>query len=147
MENDIKSKYHCDTCNYDCLYPAHWKQHIESEKHKNEGKRKPRSDKKFDPKCNVCDYTTTRTTNMKLHYLIHHATNSICVHRLRSSLCCPHQEPFDSWLLSNSLQLCHESLPISLDYAIPYLGTACDYFQELRVLGCYAFGKTVPHWV
>lgn len=57
-----------------CLFPAHWKQHIESEKHKNEGKRKPRSDKKFEPKCKVCHYTTTRTTNMKLHYLNHHDT-------------------------------------------------------------------------
>jgi len=41
METEINNmKYHCEYCNYKCIYPAHWKQHIESEKHKNQGKRK-----------------------------------------------------------------------------------------------------------
>ena len=73
MEPETEYKYHCNLCNYHCIYPAHWKQHIDSEKHKNEGQRKVRSDKVFEPKCSLCDYTTTRTTNMKLHYLNHHA--------------------------------------------------------------------------
>jgi hypothetical protein len=75
MENtiEINIKYNCDLCKYKCIYPAHWKQHIESEKHKNNGIRKPRSDKTFEPKCKSCDYITTRTTNMKLHYLNHHS--------------------------------------------------------------------------
>ena len=73
MEISNEIKYKCECCNYKCLYPAHWKQHIESEKHKNEGKRKTRSDKVLEPNCSHCEYTTTRTTNMKLHYLNNHA--------------------------------------------------------------------------
>ena len=65
--------YYCECCNYKCMYPAHWKQHLECEKHKNNGIRKTRSDKVFEPNCKLCDYTTTRTTNMKLHYLNNHA--------------------------------------------------------------------------
>ena len=71
--NEIETKYYCKCCNYKCIYPAHWKQHLECEKHKNNGKRKPRCDKVLEPKCKLCDYTTTRTTNMKLHYLNNHA--------------------------------------------------------------------------
>ena len=71
--NEIHTKYYCECCNYKCIYPAHWKQHLECEKHKNNGKRKPRCDKVLEPKCKMCDYTTTRTTNMKLHYLNNHA--------------------------------------------------------------------------
>ncbi len=36
-------------------------------------KRKTRSDKVFELKCKLCDYITTRTTNMKLYYLNNHA--------------------------------------------------------------------------
>ena len=50
MEKTI-NKYNCDICNYNCIYPSHWKQHIESERHKNNGIRKPRSDKVLEPKC------------------------------------------------------------------------------------------------
>jgi hypothetical protein len=32
-----------------------------------------RCDKVLEPKCKLCDYTTRRTTNMKLHYLNNHA--------------------------------------------------------------------------
>jgi hypothetical protein len=71
--NETEMKYHCEACNYKCLYQAHWKQHLECEKHKNNGKRKTRSDKILEPKCKSCEYTTTRTTNMKLHYLNHHS--------------------------------------------------------------------------
>ena len=68
MENDTpKMKYYCECCNYQCLYPAHWKQHIESEKHKNQGKRKTRSDKVLEPKCKYCDYTTNNLTCMKIY--------------------------------------------------------------------------------
>lgn len=34
MTNEIEAKYYCECCNYKCIYPAHWKQHIDSEKHK-----------------------------------------------------------------------------------------------------------------
>ena len=74
METEpIEENYHCNICNYTCLYQSHWKQHIESEKHKNNGVRKPRKDKKLDPQCKFCVYSTTSSTNMKLHYLNNHA--------------------------------------------------------------------------
>jgi hypothetical protein len=63
----IDTKYNCETCNYKCIYPAHWKQHIESEKHKNNGIRKTRCDKVLEPKCKHCDYTTKNLTCMKVH--------------------------------------------------------------------------------
>ena len=71
--NETETKYHCETCNYKCLYQAHWKQHLECEKHKNNGKRKPRKDKKLEPQCKLCKYNTTSSTNMKLHYLNNHS--------------------------------------------------------------------------
>ena len=31
METEpIEENYHCNICNYTCLYQSHWKQHIES---------------------------------------------------------------------------------------------------------------------
>jgi len=37
MEQPIEKEptYYCECCNYKCMYPAHWKQHLECEKHKN----------------------------------------------------------------------------------------------------------------
>jgi hypothetical protein len=69
-----EQRYECKLCDYRCVYTAHWVQHTETEKHKNNGVRLPRRDKVFDPKCKNCDYTTMRTTNMKLHYLNKHGT-------------------------------------------------------------------------
>ncbi len=33
--NETEIKYYCEACNYKCLYQAHWKQHLECDKHKN----------------------------------------------------------------------------------------------------------------
>ena len=74
MTNEIEPKYYCECCNYKCIYPAHWKQHIDSEKHKNNGKRKTRSDKVLEPKCKHCEYTTKNLTCMKVHCLTQHST-------------------------------------------------------------------------
>jgi ribosomal protein L35 len=70
----IETKYNCEACNYKCIYPAHWKQHIESEKHKNNGIRKTRSDKVLEPKCKHCEYTTNNLTCMKVHCLTQHSS-------------------------------------------------------------------------
>jgi len=73
METEnTEPKYNCNLCNYTCLYQSHWKQHIESEKHKNQGKRKPRSDKILEPTCKSCNYTTNNLTCMKVHCLTQH---------------------------------------------------------------------------
>ena len=72
-EVDSNGKYYCSKCDFKCKYPAHWNQHLISNKHNNV-KRKARSDKILEPKCKLCDYQTNKTTNMKLHYLNHHST-------------------------------------------------------------------------
>lgn len=72
-ETKMAMKYKCEVCNYKCIYPAHWKQHIDSEKHKNNGKRKTRSDKVLEPKCKHCEYKTNNLTCMKVHCLTQHS--------------------------------------------------------------------------
>jgi hypothetical protein len=32
IPNEAEIKYNCEVCNYKCIYPAHLKQHIISEK-------------------------------------------------------------------------------------------------------------------
>ena len=75
MDNNIENfKYCCEICNYKCKYQAHWKQHLDSDKHNNNGKRKTRCDKLLEPKCNLCSFTTNNLTNMKVHKLTKHST-------------------------------------------------------------------------
>jgi hypothetical protein len=72
MEQSLDAKFYCPDCDYKCLYPAHWKQHTESKKHKNKGVKGPRSDKILEPKCELCHFTTNNLTNMKTHKLTKH---------------------------------------------------------------------------
>jgi hypothetical protein len=69
---DTSFKFYCDKCDYKCDYPAHWKQHIESDKHLNEGKRQPRCDRILDPQCALCSYKTFNSVGMKTHQLTKH---------------------------------------------------------------------------
>jgi hypothetical protein len=74
MEQSLQPKFYCVDCDYKCIYPAHWKQHLESDKHDNGGKRKPRCDKILEPKCDLCSFTTNNLTNMKVHKLTKHSS-------------------------------------------------------------------------
>jgi hypothetical protein len=74
MEQSLDTKFYCSDCDYKCLYPAHWKQHIENKKHINKGIRKPRSDKILEPKCELCHFITNNLTNMKTHKLTKHSS-------------------------------------------------------------------------
>jgi hypothetical protein len=74
MDTKSTPKFCCEKCDYACAYPAHWKQHIESVKHLNEGKRKTRCDKILDPQCPLCSYKTNNSCGMKTHQLTKHAT-------------------------------------------------------------------------
>ena len=69
----MESKYSCEKCNFNCDYLSIWNQHLLSNKHTG-NKRKERNDKILEEKCKFCDYTPTKTTNLKLHYLNKHAT-------------------------------------------------------------------------
>ena len=67
------NQYYCEKCSFHANYLSHWNNHLESKKHNGE-KRKERSDKVLEPKCNLCNYETDKTINMKQHYLNNHAT-------------------------------------------------------------------------
>jgi hypothetical protein len=65
----------CEKCNKKFTSNAHYLIHCETELHKT-GKRKTRTDKKEDLKCNICNlYSTRQPTNMKLHILNNHTSN------------------------------------------------------------------------
>jgi hypothetical protein len=73
QNEDNPMRYHCECCNYHCMYLSHWNQHCESERHKNNGIRKIRSDKRLNPQCKDCSYNSTNSTNMKVHCLNQHS--------------------------------------------------------------------------
>jgi len=62
----------CGKCEYSCLSDVDWQQHIESDAHKNEGKRKQRCDKILEPQCKLCSFKTNNLTNMRAHMLTKH---------------------------------------------------------------------------
>jgi hypothetical protein len=74
IEANTDDKYYCECCNYKCKYPTHWQQHIDSEKHKNNGIRPPRSDKIYKDKCSFCNYSPNNLSSLKTHCLTHHST-------------------------------------------------------------------------
>ena len=67
-------KYNCNKCNFNSNYLSQWNKHISTEFHKT-GKRKIRSDKKYNEKCSYCEYVTNGNTNMKQHILNEHGTS------------------------------------------------------------------------
>lgn len=69
----LETKYYCNMCDYMCEYNSHWLQHLNCNKHKNNGKRLPRCDKSFDTKCKNCVYETNNLVSMRLHYLTKHS--------------------------------------------------------------------------
>jgi hypothetical protein len=69
---DQKKEFHCDKCDYTCIYESHWKQHTESKKHNNIT-RKSRSDKTLEPKCKLCTFETINSANMLVHILTKHS--------------------------------------------------------------------------
>lgn len=68
----MEYNFECIKCQYKCKFISHWNEHLKSKKHTGE-KRKVRCDKELCDKCELCDYKSTKTTNMKLHYLNKHA--------------------------------------------------------------------------
>jgi ribosomal protein L35 len=47
--------------------------HLKSKRH-NDEPRKERIDKKYNPKCKYCDFTTIQPTNMSVHILTKHSS-------------------------------------------------------------------------
>jgi hypothetical protein len=73
MENN--NEYFCKTCNYKCSYKSQYDQHLETNKHKNNGKITRNVKNKFDGKCKFCKFETNSSSNMKVHILANHTTN------------------------------------------------------------------------
>lgn len=72
---DYKNKPHkCEKCNNRFKFKSQLEKHSKTELHKT-GKKKTRSDKKEEFKCEICNlYTTNQQTNLKLHILNNHKT-------------------------------------------------------------------------
>ena len=72
---DYKNKPHkCEKCNISFKFKSQLEKHCKTELHKT-GKKKIRSDKKEEFKCEICNlYTTNQQTNLKLHILNNHKT-------------------------------------------------------------------------
>ena len=72
---DYKNKPHiCEKCNISFKFKSQLEKHCKTELHKT-GKKKTRSDKKEEFKCEICNlYTTNQQTNLKLHILNNHKT-------------------------------------------------------------------------
>jgi hypothetical protein len=69
METKKSNKFYasCQCCNYETTKPSKWIIHIESQKHKNNGKPK-------ETKCDKCDYTASTHWLLKQHILSQHST-------------------------------------------------------------------------
>ena len=72
---DYKNKPHkCEKCNISFKFKSQLEKHCKTDFHKT-GKKKTRSDKKEEFKCEICNlYTTNQQTNLKLHILNNHKT-------------------------------------------------------------------------
>jgi Zn finger protein HypA/HybF involved in hydrogenase expression len=65
---DEKSlKLYCEKCNFQSKGPAQWLIHIESAKHKRDGKKKTKT-------CTICNITYSNHFTYKIHNLSTHAT-------------------------------------------------------------------------
>ena len=74
-ENTDNNKPHkCEKCNIGFKFKSQLEKHCKTELHKT-GKKKTRSDKKEEFKCEICNlYTANQQTNLKLHILNNHKT-------------------------------------------------------------------------
>lgn len=72
---ELDEKPHkCEKCNISFKFKSQLEKHCKTELHKT-GKKKTRSDKKEEFKCEICNlYTTNQQTNLKLHILNNHKT-------------------------------------------------------------------------
>lgn len=71
---NIEKPHKCEKCNISFKFKSQLEKHCKTELHKT-GKKKTRSDKKEEFKCEICNlYTTNQQTNLKLHILNNHKT-------------------------------------------------------------------------
>jgi len=69
---EVKYKFNCDNCEYNCNYESEWIKHCNTELHKT-GTRKKRSDYKESYECEKCEYKTRNIIILKQHKLNEHS--------------------------------------------------------------------------
>jgi hypothetical protein len=68
-------KYFCETCKFGCDYESIWNQHIETQKHKNNGILIRQNIKEVsDKKCNECNFIAKHNEGLKNHQLTRHSS-------------------------------------------------------------------------
>jgi hypothetical protein len=71
----MSSKYHCETCNFGSNYISIWNQHIETTKHKNNGKTIRYNKKEpLNKKCDKCNFIAKHSEGLMIHNLIQHSS-------------------------------------------------------------------------
>ena len=65
--SEIKSKFHCQSCNYACTYKSEFNKHLKSAKHKRGG-----APINYD--CNICNYVSNSSWSLKIHIVNTHMT-------------------------------------------------------------------------
>ena len=65
--NPVNKRLFCKLCNYGTDVTSNWLAHVESQKHKRNGEKKP-------TKCDVCGYESTTHWNIQIHKFAMHST-------------------------------------------------------------------------
>jgi hypothetical protein len=65
--SEITKKFFCECCQFNCIRPAEWFRHIESEKHKRMGEKKTTI-------CTICNKELSNHFTLKIHILSAHST-------------------------------------------------------------------------
>ena len=63
--SEIKSKFHCQSCNYACTYKSEFNKHLKSAKHKRGG-----TPINYD--CDICNYASNSSWSLKIHIVNTH---------------------------------------------------------------------------
>ncbi len=66
--------YHCDICNYSCIYESHWLKHLKTRSHNNNGIETRIRKKKRDILCTICNKEFTPYNKLRAHILSKHST-------------------------------------------------------------------------
>jgi hypothetical protein len=73
---NINKNYECEFCNYKCKYKSQFDQHLETNKHKNNGiiVRNVKKENNNNNKCKFCNFKVNHSSNLKIHILANHCT-------------------------------------------------------------------------
>ena len=74
MSEVKQNKFNCITCNFTTNYPSKYNTHIETKKHKNNGKIIRRTEEIVTLECDKCDYYSKIKDTFRTHYLTKHGS-------------------------------------------------------------------------